>query len=121
MGISEWHMSQVATQRAVVGNIFSIGACGLIFVALASYFGRLPVTVLFQAIFFATTCWSASATNFKSYLAARIVNGLFCSVGQGGALMWIKDLVCQSSFISPDATFCAAQNLLVEYLTTLRS
>lgn len=85
-------MAQVAVQRAIVGNIFSIGACGLIFVALASYFGRLPMALIFQAVFFGTCAWSAAATTFDSYLAARIVNGLFCSIGQGGALMWIKDM-----------------------------
>ena len=85
-------MEQAAVQRAVVGNIFAIGACGLFVVAFASYFGRLPVTLLFQALFLGTCAWSAAATSFASYLAARIVNGLVCSVGQGGALMWIKDL-----------------------------
>lgn len=85
-------MPQPAVQRAVVGNIFTIGACGLFVVALANYFGRLPVTFAFQIVFFATCAWSAAATSFDSYLAARIVNGFFCSVGQGGALMWIKDL-----------------------------
>ena len=39
-----------------------------------------------------TCVWSAAATSFDSYLAARIINGFFCSVGQGGALMWVKDL-----------------------------
>ena len=75
-----------------MGNIFTIGACGLFVVALANYFGRLPITLLFQAAFLGTCVWSAAATSFDSYLAARIVNGFFCSVGQGGALMWIKDL-----------------------------
>ena len=79
-------------QQAVVGNIFTIGACGLVVVALASYFGRLPVTLIFQAVMVGTCAWSAAATSFDSYLAARIINGFFCSVGQGGALMWIKDL-----------------------------
>lgn len=69
-----------------------IGACGLFVVAAANYFGRLPVTLLFQAVFLGTTAWSGAATNFTSYIAARIVNGFFCSVGQGGALMWVKDL-----------------------------
>ena len=83
------------------GNIFSIGACGLFFVALTNYFGRLPVTLLFQIVFFATCAWSAAATGFKSYLAARIVNGLFCSAGQGGALMWIKDIWFFHGMIPP--------------------
>ena len=85
-------MSQYAVQQAVVGNIFTIGACGLFVVALASYFGRWPVTLVFQAVMVGTCAWSAAATSFDSYLAARIINGFFCSVGQGGALMWIKDL-----------------------------
>ncbi|KAJ5495962.1 MFS transporter [Penicillium diatomitis] len=88
----EWELSQETVQRAVVGNLFSIGACGLLVVPLASYFGRWPVTCVFQLLMLLTCVWSAAATNFCSYLAARILNGFFCSVGQGGALMWIKDL-----------------------------
>jgi len=79
-------------QRAVVGNIFAIGACGLFVVALAGFFGRLPVTFFFQSVMVGTCVWSAASTSFDSYLAARIINGFFCSVGQGGALMWVKDL-----------------------------
>ncbi|WPG99807.1 Hypothetical protein R9X50_00262600 [Acrodontium crateriforme] len=88
----EWNMTQAAVQRAVVGNIFAIGACGLFVVAFASYFGRLPVTLLFQAVFLGTCVWSGAATSYKSYLAARVINGFFCSVGQGAGLLWIKDL-----------------------------
>lgn len=90
--IREWHLTQAAAQRAVVGNLFTIGACGLFVVALAGYFGRLPVTFFFQTVMVGTCVWSAAATNFDSYLAARIINGFFCSVAQGGALMWVKDL-----------------------------
>lgn len=79
-------------QRAVVGNLFTIGACGLFVVALAGFFGRLPVTFFFQSVMVGTCVWSAAAISFDSYLAARIINGFFCSVGQGGALMWVKDL-----------------------------
>jgi MFS family permease len=89
---SEWGLSQETVQRAVVGNLFTIGACGLFVVPLASYFGRWPVTLVFQCVMLGTCAWSAAATSFRSYLAARIINGFFCSVGQGGALMWIKDL-----------------------------
>ena len=81
-------------QRAVVGNLFTIGASGLFVVAFAGFFGRFPVTFLFQSVMVGTCVWSAAATSFNSYLAARIVNGFFCSVGQGGALMWVKDLFC---------------------------
>lgn len=79
-------------QRAVVGNLFTIGACGLFVIPLASYFGRWPVILVFQCVMLGTCAWSGAATSFRSYLAARIINGFFCSVGQGGALMWIKDL-----------------------------
>ena len=88
----EWNLEQVVVQRAVVGNIFAIGAGGIFVVAFASYFGRLSVTLLFQVLFLATCVWSAAATSFDSYLAARILNGFVCSVGQSGALMWIKDM-----------------------------
>ncbi|KAJ5168551.1 MFS transporter [Penicillium canariense] len=88
----QWGLSQATVQKAVVGNLFTIGACGLFVVPLAGYFGRWPVTLVFQCAMLGTCIWSAAATSFRSYLAARIINGFFCSVGQGGALMWIKDL-----------------------------
>ncbi|KAJ5089738.1 MFS transporter [Penicillium argentinense] len=88
----QWQLAQATVQRAVVGNLFTIGACGLFVVPFASYFGRWPVTLVFQCVMLGTCAWSAAATSFRSYLAARIINGFFCSVGQGGALMWIKDL-----------------------------
>ncbi|KAJ6008466.1 MFS transporter [Penicillium herquei] len=88
----QWGLSQETVQRAVVGNLFTIGVCGLVVVPLTSYFGRWPVTLVFQCMMLGTCVWSAAATSFPSYLAARILNGFFCSVGQGGALLWIKDL-----------------------------
>jgi len=69
-----------------------IGACGLFVVMFANYFGRLPVALLWQSIALGTAAWSAAAASFPSYMGARIINGFFCSVGQGGALMWIKDV-----------------------------
>jgi len=86
-------MAQAAVQKAVVGNIFTIGASGLISVALAGFFGRTLVTILFQAAYFATTVWSGLATSCNSYLASRVLSGLLSSAGQGGALFWIKDMV----------------------------
>ncbi|THC94210.1 hypothetical protein EYZ11_006309 [Aspergillus tanneri] len=88
----QWNLAQETVQRAVVGNLFSIGACGILVVMLVGYFGRMPVLLVFQAVMVGTCAWSAAATSFKSYLAARIINGLFCSVGQGAALLWVKDL-----------------------------
>jgi len=87
-------MTQAATQKGIVGNISAIGFSGLIFVASAGFFGRTPVTVIFQAAYFASSVWSAEAKTFPSYLASRIVSGLTSSSGQGGALLWVKDMVC---------------------------
>ncbi|KAJ5646969.1 MFS transporter [Penicillium lividum] len=88
----EWGLTQATVQRAVAGNLFTIGACGLFVVPFASYWGRWPVLLFFQLLMLGTCIWSAAATSFPSYLAARTINGFFCSAGQGGALMWIKDL-----------------------------
>ncbi|KAH8431081.1 putative MFS transporter [Aspergillus melleus] len=88
----QWNLPQEHVQRAVVGNLFAIGACGLIVVMLVGYFGRMPILLIFQAVMVGTCAWSAAATSFESYLAARIINGLFCSVGQGAALLWVKDM-----------------------------
>ena len=65
---------------------------GLITVAFADYVGRLPILFYFQTIALAACVWAAAATSLKSFLAARIIHGLFSSAAQGGALLWIKDL-----------------------------
>lgn len=89
---SEWKASQYDVQKAVVGNIFSLGICGLFVVAVSNYFGRLPILFLFQTLSLATCAWAAATTSLRSFIAARILNGLVASAAQGGALMWIKDL-----------------------------
>ena len=89
---SEWQETQYNVQKAIVGNIFSLGICGLVVVALSNYFGRLPIIFLFQSLALATCAWAAAATSLRSFIAARILNGLVASAAQGGALMWIKDL-----------------------------
>ncbi|KAK5137508.1 hypothetical protein LTR08_008486 [Meristemomyces frigidus] len=96
---AQWQMTPAAVQRAVTGNIFAIGACGLFVVALANYFGRVPVTLVFQALFFATCAWSAAATTFTSYFAARIVNGLFCSHPR--AINYVELSIIISPYLGP--------------------
>ena len=59
-----------------------LGAGGLICVGLLYYFGRLPVLVSFLALALGTAIWCAAAQSFNSYLAARILNGLFANVAQ---------------------------------------
>ncbi|KAG8525593.1 uncharacterized protein KY384_009237 [Bacidia gigantensis] len=88
----QWKATQYEVQKAVVGNIFSLGICGLAVVALSNYFGRLPIIFLFQSLSLMTSAWSGAATSLNSYIAARILNGLVSSAAQGGGLMWIKDL-----------------------------
>ncbi len=78
-----WHMSEDNVNHSQVGNLFMLGAGGVIVVALAAYFGRLPVFFWFAVLAFATAAWCAGASSFDSFLAARIFNGLFSTVAQG--------------------------------------
>ncbi|KAI9711328.1 MAG: hypothetical protein M1820_002315 [Bogoriella megaspora] len=89
---TQWDKPQNTIQHALVGNSFCLGMGGLFVVWLSAYFGRLPVLVVFSAIGVGTAAWSAAATTFESYMAARIVNGFFSIVAQAGGLMFIQDL-----------------------------
>ena len=69
-----------------------LGAGGVVVVAMAAYFGRLPVLFWFLVVAFATAIWCAAATTFESFMAARILNGFFSTIAQGGGLMFIQDM-----------------------------
>lgn len=69
-----------------------LGAGGVFAVALSAWAGRLPVLFYFLIIATATAAWCAAATSFPSFMAARILNGFFSTVSQGGGLMFIFDL-----------------------------
>lgn len=69
-----------------------LGVGGLATVWLSAYFGRLPVLFWFGCLSAGTAAWSAAAQSFESYMASRILNGLFCVAAAGGGLMWIKDV-----------------------------
>ncbi|KAL8659274.1 MAG: hypothetical protein Q9202_007192, partial [Teloschistes flavicans] len=88
----EWHMSEDSVNHSTVGNLFMIGAGGIFTVAFAAYFGRLPIFFWFTVIAFATAAWCAGAGSFNSFMTARILNGFFSTVAQGGGLMVIKDM-----------------------------
>ncbi|KAL8632435.1 hypothetical protein Q9189_001810 [Teloschistes chrysophthalmus] len=88
----EWRMSEDEVNHSTVGNLFMIGAGGIFTVAFAAYFGRLPVFFWFTVIAFATAAWCAGAGSFESFMTARILNGFFSTVAQGGGLMVIKDM-----------------------------
>ena len=93
-----WGMSPDHVNHSQVGNVFMLGAGGVVVVALSAYFGRLPVLFYFLVLATATAIWCAAAVTFESFMAARILNGFFSTVAQGGGLMFIYDMV---SFSSP--------------------
>jgi hypothetical protein len=78
--LREWHLTPDHINHATAGNVFMLGAGGIFVVWLSAYFGRLPVLVFFQSLNLATTAWSGSATSFDSFMAARILHGLFATV-----------------------------------------
>ncbi|KAF4448535.1 hypothetical protein F53441_8064 [Fusarium austroafricanum] len=87
-----WHMSPDTVNHSQVGNVFMLGAGGIFVVALSAWAGRLPVLFYFLVLATATAAWCAAATTFESFMAARILNGFFSTVSQGGGLMFIFDM-----------------------------
>ncbi|KAJ5805754.1 major facilitator superfamily domain-containing protein [Penicillium pulvis] len=88
----EWNMSPNTVNHSQVGNVFMLGAAGPIVVAFAAYFGRYPVLFWWTLFALATAIWCAAAQSFESFMAARILNGFFSTVAQGGGLMFVKDM-----------------------------
>lgn len=76
----EWGISPDTVNHSQVGNVFMLGAGGVFVVAGSAYFGRLPVLFWFLVVATATAAWCAAATNFESFMAARILNGFFSTV-----------------------------------------
>lgn len=90
--VLQWHKSPNTIQHNLVGNLFCLAAGGLFSVWLSAYFGRLPILTIFTSLALATSAWSAAATSFESYLAARIIFGFFSIVAEAGGLMFIQDV-----------------------------
>ncbi|MCJ1419879.1 hypothetical protein MMC32_006235 [Xylographa parallela] len=88
----DWNMTQEGVLQALVGNVFVIGAGGLVSVALMAYFGRLPVLFWFTFCALWSAAFCAGAANFTQYEAARVLNGFFSTVAQGGGLVFINDM-----------------------------
>ena len=59
-----------------------LGAGGIVVVALSAYFGRLPVLFWFSILAFLRAAWSAAATSFQSFAAARMFHGFFSTAAQ---------------------------------------
>jgi len=76
-------LSEDTVNHSQVGNVFMLGAGGVVVVALSAFFGRLPVLFWFIVLALATAAWCAGATSFQSFMAARILNGFFSTVSQG--------------------------------------
>lgn len=74
-----WYATPTYVQRSLVGQLFTLGAGGLFFVAFAAYFGRLPVMLVFQSLSLAFGVWCGTAISFNSYAAARGLNGFFAT------------------------------------------
>lgn len=89
---AQWHISPNVVNHATAGNTFMLGVGGIVTVWLSAYFGRLPVIAWFTLIAAATAVWSAAAGSFESYMASRILNGLFVVAAAGSGLMWINDV-----------------------------
>ncbi|THX05344.1 MFS general substrate transporter [Aureobasidium pullulans] len=89
---AQWKTSPDTVNHSQVGNVFMLGAGGVLAVILSAWAGRLPVLFYFLVLSTATAAWCAAATTFKSFMAARILNGFFSTVAQGGGLMFIFDM-----------------------------
>jgi len=89
---AQWHISPNVVNHATAGNTFMLGIGGLLTVWFSAFFGRLPVIFAFGILGSATAIWSAAAQTFESYMASRILNGLFVVAAAGGGLMWINDV-----------------------------
>ncbi|KAH9886541.1 MFS general substrate transporter [Xylariomycetidae sp. FL2044] len=88
----EWNMTEDEVNHSQVGNVFMLGAGGIFVVAFSAYFGRLPVMFYFLVVALATAAWCAGAATFESFMAARILNGFFSTVGQVNGLIFIQDM-----------------------------
>ncbi|KAK4173517.1 major facilitator superfamily domain-containing protein [Triangularia setosa] len=88
----EWETTPDTVNHSQAGNVFMLGAGGVVVVILSAYFGRLPVVFWFLLISLATAAWCAQPNTFESFMAARILNGFFSTVSQAGGLMFIKDM-----------------------------
>ncbi|EXJ65526.1 hypothetical protein A1O7_01867 [Cladophialophora yegresii CBS 114405] len=88
----QWHISPNTVNHATAGNTFCLGVGGIFTIWLSAWIGRLPVLFWFGCLSAGTAAWSAAAQSFESYMASRILNGIFAVAGAGGGLMWIKDV-----------------------------
>lgn len=65
-------MDPNVVNHSQVGNVFMVGAGGVIIVALAAYFGRYPVLFWFVLLALATAVWCAAAQSFESFMVSLL-------------------------------------------------
>ena len=78
----QWDIPQTTVNHSLVGNLFMLGAGGIVVIILSTYFGRAPVLFWFLTVTVPTAVWCGVAITFDSFIAARILNGFFSTVGQ---------------------------------------
>ena len=66
-----------------------LGAGGIAVIMLSTYFGRAPVLFWFLTVTVPTAAWCGAAVTFDSFMAARLVNGFFSTVGQAVRIIFI--------------------------------
>ncbi|KAK0613214.1 major facilitator superfamily domain-containing protein [Immersiella caudata] len=88
----EWNTTPDTVNHSQAGNVFMLGAGGVVVVLLSAYFGRMPIVFWFLLASTATAAWCAGATSLDSFTAARILNGFTSTVSQAGGLMFIQDI-----------------------------
>lgn len=88
----EWNMTENELNHSQVGNVFMLGCGGLFATVCGAYFGRLPTVFWFLLFALWTAAWCAGSTDFNQFMAARILNGFFSTVTQGGGMMFIEDM-----------------------------
>lgn len=87
-----WDLPETTVNHSAVGNVFMLGAGGIVATMLAAYFGRYPVVFWFMIMATWTAAWCTAATTFEQFMAARILNGFFSTVNTGIGMMFIKDI-----------------------------
>ena len=71
-----------------------LGIGGLFAVVFSNTYGRLPVLfwMISLSVVFAILC--ATAPDFNTFMAARILNGFFSGPAQATGMIYVKDMVC---------------------------
>ncbi|KAK4949914.1 hypothetical protein LTR10_011756 [Elasticomyces elasticus] len=87
-----WHISPSNAGRNLSGDIFMLGAGGVLAVPLTRWLGRLPIFFWSMLGGFAMTIFAAAAPTWISFIVARCLQGLFITAPQVVGLSMIHDM-----------------------------